>query len=177
MAEIDDLFWAAIKRRIISQSVYAKVVKINDNQTIDCVDIATNTEYKEVQLTATETKDSFILVTPKVGSTVVVSFLNNVKNDAYVNGFSELEKLEITIEETIWNGGKKGGLVQINELKENMESLKSYCEQLKTAIASGISAVGVGVAANGGTGASAFNSAMSSAVIDFKDMEDTKFKH
>lgn len=73
-----------------------------------------------------------------------------------------------------WNEGKNGGMVLLKKCEANLESLKSYCEALKTAVASGLGAVGAGPAANGATGASAFNTAMASALINFEDMENTK---
>lgn len=74
------------------------------------------------------------------------------------------------------NGGSLGGLVKIAELERNLNSLKQYCEQLKSAVSTGIGAVGDGDFALGSVGKSAFNAAMSGVSIRFDDMENEKIK-
>ncbi len=160
--------------RVPVQSKYAKVTKINDNQTIDCSDLVDKTEYKEVQLTATESDNLYLKLVPKVGSVVLISSINNSQEDYYVSMFSEIETLDLITNKLVFNEGKLGGMVKIKELESNLERLKTYCETLKSAIGSGLGAVGAGVAANGASGASAFNGAMESAVISFEDMENDK---
>lgn len=165
-----------ILSKIPVQSRYAVVVAINANQTIDCVDLVDMTLYKEVQLTATETEDTVFKMVPKIKSTVIISSLNNSREDWYVSMFSEINECHLTANKITFNEGNLGGLVKIKELESNLENLKTYCETLKTAVASGISAVGAGAAANGASGASAFNSAMASAIINFDDMENNAIK-
>ncbi|TAG56647.1 MAG: hypothetical protein EAZ27_04450 [Cytophagales bacterium] len=144
MEGLEELFWKLIKSKVICQSIYAVVTKINDNQTIACEGLETQTIYTDVQLTATETKESYILVTPKIGSTVILSFLNNNINDAYVSGFSDLDKIQLIIAHSqltinkdgiVMNGGDLGGLVivqklvgKINALEQKYNDLLNSCK-------------------------------------------------
>lgn len=123
MEGLEELIWKVISGKVIYQSIYATVTKINDDQTIVCEGLDTQTVYTDVQLTATETKDAYILITPKIGSTVILSFLNNNINDAYVSGFSAINKLEISAEETVFNGGKNGGLIIWEKLKSDLDKM------------------------------------------------------
>ncbi len=76
------------------------------------------------------------------------------------------------------NDGSLGGLVILQKVLDNLNALKNYIKQtLEPAVKNGIMAVGVGSAANGTTGATTFNSAVSAATIDFEDMENTNVKH
>lgn len=74
------------------------------------------------------------------------------------------------------NGGSLRGLVKIAELEDNLNQLKQYVETMKSAVSSGINAVGVSTAANGPVGAGVFDTAMASALINFKNMENKKVK-
>ena len=74
------------------------------------------------------------------------------------------------------NCGSLGGLVKIAELERNLNSLKRYCEQLKSAVVSGFNSVGVGSSASGPNGATATNAAMAGVSIRFDDMEYEKIK-
>jgi fumarate hydratase class II len=80
-------------------------------------------------------------------------------------------------ETVIFNGGELGGLIKIEELKKSLDSLKQYCEDLKTAVAQGLTAVGVGTAASGTVGAQAFNQLMTGKSITIEEMEDEMIKH
>ncbi len=109
-------------------------------------------------------------IKPKAGSKVMVADLYGDKTQLMVVSFSEIESITI-------NGGNLGGLVKIEELKNNLKSLKDYCESLKSAIATGLTSVGASTAASGEVGAQEFNRKMIGKTISFSDMEDTKIKH
>ncbi len=83
---------------------------------------------------------------------------------------------ELTNDGIVLNGGSLRGLVKIDELEDNLDQLKKYVETMKKAISTGIKAVGVSTAASGPTGATAFDGAMASAMINFKNMENEKVK-
>lgn len=70
------------------------------------------------------------------------------------------------------NGGELKGLVKLEELESNLNSLKDYCETLKDAIVAGFGKIGSGMSANGGSGATEFEGKMAGASISFKDMEN-----
>ena len=77
------------------------------------------------------------------------------------------------------NGGKNKGLVKIDVLNDNLDSIKSFVESMHQQLAKGLGSLdfafkGLGVE----TGASTtYNTGMSEKSISIKDMEDTKIKH
>ena len=112
-----------------------------------------------------------IIVKPAVGSTVLVADLSGGKyRDMIV---LMVEKAELT---TI-NGGNLGGIVNIEALKESLNSLKQYCETLKTSISAGLQSVGESTAASGSAAKTTFETAMQNQTITIKDMEDQNVKH
>jgi len=74
------------------------------------------------------------------------------------------------------NGGNLGGLVKLQELEQNLNSIKTYLSALNGAISAAFTAVGAGPSANGASGAASFNTAMSAQQINYASMENTKIK-
>ena len=66
-------------------------------------------------------------------------------------------QLKVTADGVEINGGKQGGLVLAAALRRSLESVQRYCETMRTAVAAGLTGVGIGAAANGGTGAGVFS--------------------
>ena len=136
-------------------------------------------EIDEVRLTAVnDGGDGKVLVTPKEGSMVLLADMSGgTLRDLAVVGFTNVEKIEATIEQITLNGGDNGGLVNIESLKNNLDSLKKYMEAMKSAIGKGLKGVGASTAANGELGEKAFERAMIGKSINFEDMEDPKITH
>jgi hypothetical protein len=112
-----------------------------------------------------------IIVKPAVGSTVLVADLSGGKyRDMIV---LMVEKAELT---TI-NGGNLGGMVNIEDLKDTLNSLKQYCETLKDSISAGLLAVDENTSASGSNAQKIFDTAMQNQNITIKDMEDKNIKH
>jgi hypothetical protein len=127
-----------------------------------------------------------LLITPKTGSYVLVTDLSGGNyRDLAVISYSEVEAVNIAIGDTTvdvdangvsFNGGGLGGLVKLQELRENLESLQQYVEAIHGALPSAFSAIGAGAAANGGSGAMSYQSAMAGKTVQIKDMENDKIK-
>ena len=151
-------------------------VRINDDLTV------TDVRLRAVINSQTEQ----VLVTPKVGSYVLVVDLSGGNHrDLAVIACSEVSEINIKIGNTVatinaegivFNGGSLGGLVKLQELKDNLDSLKSYVEAMNGALPAAFSAVGAGAAANGATGAASYQGAMSGQTVQLKDMENGKIK-
>ncbi len=122
-------------------------------------------------------ENSKILVTPKTDSCVLVVDLAGDLSQLAVVGYSEVEKIEVDTDKIIFNGGNNNGLVKIEELKRNLNSLKNYVEAMASAVSTAFSAVGVGTAASGPNGQTVFITDMELRSINFEDMEDTKITH
>lgn len=83
-------------------------------------------EFEDVRLRviAEDSNNSRMLLTPKVGSCVLVADLSGGdKRDFAVVMLSEVQKVEMTAEEVKLNGGSNGGLVKIEKLTEKLNGL------------------------------------------------------
>jgi len=169
------------------------------NKTIDCEAINEDkTEFVNVMLSA-EANDSFSIY-PAVDSTVLIMFTSFLKLVILIEEVESLvcdidknhfemdkDKFLINNNDTIiqldkngdivLNDGSFDGIPILNKIQANLDSIKSYLDTLKAAISTGINAVGVSTAASGTVGATAFDTAMLTAIINFEDMENTKIKH
>lgn len=86
-------------------------------------------------------------------------------------------KVELAAEEITFNGGELGGLVKIQELKDNLDSLKQFVEAMHSALPSAFTAVGAAMSAAGANGATKYNGSMAGKTITIADMENPKIKH
>jgi hypothetical protein len=125
----------------------------------------------EVRLQAVSGKaDKGHIPIPAVGSEVFCVSEGNSDNSFVVAICSELEKV-------VFNGGQLGGLVKLQELKDNLDSLKQFVEAVHSALPTAFNAVGASTAANGALGATSYQGAMAGKMVQFKDMEDKKILH
>ncbi|MBQ7057472.1 MAG: hypothetical protein IJM84_05950 [Bacteroidaceae bacterium] len=151
-------------------------VKSVDGATCTVTRVLDGLEIADVRLNCHITENEGIVVTPKVNSFVLVTNIDGRQH--FVSQCSEVEKITIDCNgDIVINGGDNKGIVKIQELKDNLDSLKSYIEAMNTAISTGFSSVGESSAASGTAGKSAYTSAMTGRSINFKDMEDTKVTH
>lgn len=144
-----------------------------------------------------------LLITPTIGSVILVADIScGALRELNAVGYSEIDsirfhkgsttvradagavdvtvgssKIHIEDKRIQFNGDDNGGLVKIEELRQSLESLKTYCETMKTATSAGINAVGIGAAASGTTGAGAFDAAMAAAAIQIENMENKEVTH
>ena len=76
-----------------------------------------------LRVIAEDSNNSRMLLTPKVGSCVLVADLSDGdKRDFAVVMLSEVEKVELTAD-VMFNGGSNGGLVKIQELTDKLNGL------------------------------------------------------
>lgn len=139
-------------------------------------------------------EDSKLLITPKTDSYVTLIDLSGELRELEVIGYSEIEAIDIETGGNInikckgdtnldcdgtvtFNGGDHDGLVKLQELNDNLNSIKNYLSALKSAINTGLNGVGASTAASGAAGALAFEGAMAGQMINFKNMENDKVKH
>lgn len=111
---------------------------------------------------------SKLLITPKVGSQVLVADLSGgLLRDLVVVGFNELESLSLQADQVQLNGGSNGGLVNISDLKDWMQKVVSDLSSLRTLLLSSP------IAGNGAPAAIQFSPKTTSV----PDMEDTSVTH
>ena len=129
-----------------SDEVYAKVCKVLEvnatDKTIDVKPIDDTAEIFNVRLQAESESGGLVLI-PKVGSMVLVVFLN--KNNAAVVNTSEIEKLELVIENVELQIDKDKFLFKREQVQLEVDQdgflLKKENETLKKLIADLITAI------------------------------------
>jgi len=139
-------------------------------------------------------ESSKLLIKPAKDSYVTIIDLSGELRETEVIGYSQIEAIDIETGSDIninckgdtnidcdgtvtFNGGDHDGLVKLQELKDNLNSIKNYLSALKSAISTGLNGVGISTAASGEAGALAFEGAMAGKTINFKNMENDKVKH
>lgn len=162
------------------------VNKVNTDYTIDCTPIGgdSTTLIPKVKLNA-ENNDGFVVI-PAVNSTVLIC--TSTRNNYYVMMYSDVDKVVCIIDKSnsyefskqgfIWNDGTKGGLVNIYDLKQQIDT---QLTAIKTAVSAGFAAVDTALNAlvpGSGVSSAAFNSSATSILpINLTTLEDKKIKH
>ena len=152
----------------LSALILAEVKQVDGTT---CTVIIDELELREVRLRAVvNDEESGIVVTPKVGSMVMISDLSNGNmNDWAVMMYSEIETIAI-------NGGKNKGLINIEDLTDKLNALVDWCENhthsgVITAVSGGSGAPAVGTPGNTGKPITAPNT------FNQSDYEDDKITH
>lgn len=127
-------------------------------------------ELDEVRLTAAnDGADGKMLVTPAVGSTVLLTDLSGgTLRDLAVVAFTKVDKIEATCSQITLNGGENGGLVNIEHLKQWMGNVESDLAVLKTLLQTSP------IAGNGAPAAIVFSPRTQSVA---NNIEDNKITH
>ena len=120
--------------------VSATVTNINEDDTI-AVTLATGEEHDDVRLRSVVKAGNKIVITPSLNTTVLLGKIED--SDEYV--VLEVEdisqvlivigsiSLKITGEGIVMNGGSLGGLVKVENLTTDLNSIKTDLNNLKTA--------------------------------------------
>lgn len=115
-------------------------------------------------------EDSKILVTPKIGSHVLVVDLSGNLSQLAVVGYSEVEKIEIdATDKIIFNGGNNKGLVKVEEMVSWMQKVYNDMQTLTGLLLSSP------VAGNGAALAISFTPSTPSPIID--DFQNKDITH
>ena len=123
--------------------LFSADVKSVDGDT--CTLIIGSLELTDVRLRAVvNSENDKIVVTPKAGSRVLAADMSGGSyRDLVVLSYSEIEKVEVVIEQTtctidkdgiVMNGGNNGGLVNIDDLVAHINAIEDDINNLKTAL-------------------------------------------
>lgn len=157
------------------------VHNVNEEKALVDIAIQEDVFLYDVKLRAVSNNhQSGLICIPKVGSYVVVAKIRNASNYVLIQ-CSELDKIiidtaiktELNSEEIVFNGGLKGGLVTIEELKQNLEILKNYITTMNTSVSTALATLD---ASAGSASSAPYNGIMSTMQINFADMENDKIK-
>ena len=106
---------------IIPYSIVCKVLSVTDDK-CDCEPVNGDADLIDVRLQASTTTG--ILITPTVGSNVIVSLLAN--GAAYVSMYSDIDSIQL-------NGSNYDGLVKVNDLVTKLNNLENKVNAIITA--------------------------------------------
>lgn len=154
-------------------SIVGEVINVDETKrTIDVKPANGDGEIYDVRLQSSiDQKVGFVQI-PKLNSFVVVTFINNLTG--YVALCTEVDKILVDCPEVIFNGGEKGGLINIEDLIGKINSL----EQKVNDLISACSSVVVTLAPTGTFPlASFFTSVTPLTPTQKSDIEDEKIKH
>jgi hypothetical protein len=164
-----------------------KAVDLNDF-TCDVEPVDGGAIYNNVRLKCTiNGMEDGIIMIPDVGSSVIISNIKNDPDNYYVNRFEKVVKYALKLVgggsivfdssgNITLNGGLLGGIVKINELKQELLRLETNINAIKTA--AGVAIAVYSGALDGGVSASAYNSSVSSlAPQNLINLENQKVKH
>ena len=154
----------------VENSFIAKVIE-DKKDTVDVEDM-NGTQYLDVRKIATQGTQGIIFKLKK-DSFVIVSRISG-SDELFVSMMSEIEKIEIIVDEIVINEGKNDGLVKIHKLEQNLENIKTYLSTLNAAIATGL---GSTVSNGGVAAATTFTTTMQGTPLTFENMENDKIKH
>lgn len=122
-----------------------------------------------------EVEKVLLTIGDKVTATLDAETLTyqNDKVEARITG----SEVTINADQITLNGGENKGLVKIEELQKNLDSIKKFVEGMHAALPAAFAAVGAAMAANGALGKTAYDGAMAGKVIMLEEMENDKVKH
>ena len=191
---------AELRRRLFGgadddepETFYATVRRVDEARRT-CTVEAEEVPYEEVLLHAVaDAGQRGLCLIPAVGSLVLVSRIGG-SNELYVAMLSEVDRVLLTVgdevsatidaervaidgPEIILNGGTHGGVVQVEELRRSLDSLKGFVEAMHAALPTAFTAIGAALSANGSAGKTAYDGAMAGRSIVIEEMENPKVKH
>ena len=151
-------------------TIYQGIVTAVKGDTCSCkID---NIEIEDIRLRASLAEtEKRILITPKVGSAVIVGSLSGDLSSLVVLQVDEIERIEI-------NGGKLGGLINIETLTEKINSLVDAFNSHTHSLPTGT----VNVQGSSGPAANAAPISVPAVAkkadrFDSRDYEDDKIRH
>jgi hypothetical protein len=161
-----------------NEELYLKLCTVDSvdetERTIACTPIDDGAQLISVDLQALQEKTAGLLIVPKVGSEVLIGYLD--KDNAAVLLYTEIDKIILDIENTVVvNGGENGGLCITPELKTQLKKLSKRVDGIIDAITNAIP-----TPQDGGAGLKTTMVAALNLLIDkedFSKIENDKIKH
>jgi len=165
--KVKKLIEGLARKQVAIITVAATVTAVNlESLTCDADPLDGGAAYFDVRLrSVVDDSEGGLVVIPKVGSTVLISLINNSDQSAYVSGISEAEE--------IWmKGTDYGGMVKVGELNSDMEKVKAFMQAVQNAFSSWVT-----VPNDGGAALKVLSSAFTSLLQPEINYENEKVKH
>ena len=171
---IADQIKTLAKQAFKGERIYSEVctvVSVDETErTCICQPIDDSAEIPKVRLQAIFDQTVGILNVPKVGSYVIVTFID--KRNSFVSTFTELEKILITTDLVEFNGGSLDGMVKVTDLVTKLNNLENDINNLKTVFSTWVTVPNDGGAALKAAAATWYAASLTPTVKN--DLQNTK---
>ena len=133
MQEIGNNFSMIISEKIPVSLMYGEVISVDMNSNTFDISTLEDSEIRDIPLTGVQGAETSVLVTPSIGSLVVVGFVQNDPSLTFPILFTQLDKADITIgnstvsvtgDKIVLNGGDSP-LIYIEQLTSKLNDLVS----------------------------------------------------
>jgi hypothetical protein len=175
-----------VRSIIQNEELYSVVCTVDqvdeDKRLVDVTPIDGSAPITGVRLQVDESMDSGVVIIPKANSRVTVAFLN--KNAGYVSQYSDIEKIlfkvgsssgEISDDGVILNGGDNGGLINISDLVQKLNTIEQDLNAIKMAFTTWTPIPSDGGAALKTAAASWYSQQLQQTSV--QEIEDNKVQH
>lgn len=116
-----------VKLTFKSEKIYSEVctiVSVNETErTCVCQPIDDSAQLQKVRLQAIKNQSVGLVQIPKVGSYVIVTFIDN--RNSFISTLTEVDKILIDTDLVQFNGGTLDGMVKINDLVTKLNNLEN----------------------------------------------------
>lgn len=117
-----------LKRAVnTGEEIYSQVCVVNsvdeNARTCDVSPLNEDADIVAVRLSATIDSTQGVVIIPKVGTNVIVTFIT--RNVAFISMCTDAEKVLIDCDTVIFNGGNKGAMVVIADLVSKINRLEN----------------------------------------------------
>ncbi len=153
-------------------SFIAQVVEVN-GATCKVARLGDNMIINNVRLNELSDETTGIVIRPKTDSCVLIAVIDDF--NYYVSLYSEIDSVDIQCDKITINGGDNGGLINIEELKKQLNKMTKRIDGIMSAIENSTT--------NPQDGGATYKTGMISVLQsitdkeDFTNMEDDKIKH
>lgn len=168
---------------INNEMLMGKVTKFDSSNWTVNVELNMGAKVEEVTIRSVlNDEKTGIFIEPKVGSYILCSTTDGRLENMKIIVFSEIENIELMPSKKMkLRGDDFKGLVKIQELEDNLNSLKQFVESMHAALPIAFNAI-VPVppalfVASGSAGAGSYTGSMSGKAIVLKDMENKNVLH
>lgn len=134
MPEIPEILEEFISNALKKEKIYSMVGTAKNVDEVkricDFTPIGDEADRFDVRLQSAESQTLGLVLIPKEGSFIIISFMN--RTQAFVSLTSELEKVLVDTDLFQFNGGDNDGLVKIGDLIAKLNNLENDINNLKS---------------------------------------------
>lgn len=129
MSKIKELIEQMTAGKLVNVQI-AKVSSVDEDACSCECKLVSGVDLFDVSLKSIIDNKNGIVIIPKVGSLVLVSYIENNSKNAFVVAFDEVDKITIASESIVINGGDNKGLVKLEPLVDKINALENQLNNI-----------------------------------------------